>query len=151
MRINAWSEITALVAPFAIYPIVKSVLKVEFPESLLIIVAGSTVAWLAVTFMTRPTSEEVLLAFYRRVHPGGFLWKPIADRLPDVKSDRGYWALLIDWLAGVACVMLCLFSVGNLIFGQTTLGLLLFGGAVVLGSLIYRRLSRMTWDDWSDR
>jgi len=150
-RINAWSEITALIAPFAIYPIVKSVLKVEFPESLLIIVAGSTVAWLAVTFLTRPTSEEVLLAFYRRVHPGGFLWKPIADRLPDIKSDSGYWALLIDWLAGVACVMLCLFSVGNLSFGQTTLGLLLFGGAVVLGSLIYRRLSRMTWDDWPGR
>ncbi len=147
-RINAWSEITALVAPFAIYPIVKFVLKVEFPESLLIIVAGSTAAWLAATFLTRPTSEEVLLAFYRRVHPGGALWKPISDKLPDVQSDSGYWGLLIDWLAGVACVMLCLFGAGNLIFGQTNLGLLLLGGAVVLGGLIYWRLSRMTWDDW---
>jgi Na+/proline symporter len=147
-RINAWSEIAALVAPFAIYPIVRFVWKVQFPESLLIIVAGSTAVWLAATFLTRPTSEEVLLSFYRRVHPGGPLWKPISDKLPDVKSDTGYWGLLVDWLAGVACVMLCLFGSGKLIFGQTTAGLLLLGGAVILGGLIYWRLSRMTWDDW---
>jgi len=150
-RINAWSEIVALVAPFAIYPFVKYQLQVEFPQSLLIIVAGSTVAWLAATFLTPPTSEEVLMAFYRRVHPGGILWKPIADKLPDVKSDTGYWGLLADWLAGVAMVMLCLFGAGKLIFGQTTTGLLLFGGAVALGVLIYRRLSRLTWDDWPGR
>lgn len=147
-RINAWSEIAALVAPFAIYPIVKYVLKVGFPESLLIIVGGSTVIWLAVTFLTRPTPEKVLLDFYRRVHPGGILWKPIADKLPDVKSDTGYWGLLADWLAGVAMVMLCLFGSGKLIFGQTTTGLLLLGVAAILGILIYWHLSRIRWDDW---
>ncbi|MEN6337880.1 MAG: sodium:solute symporter family protein, partial [Phycisphaerales bacterium] len=147
-RINAWSEIVALVAPFAIYPLVKYRLHVEFPQSLLIIVAGSTVAWLAATFLTPPTSEKVLLDFYRRVHPGGILWKPIADKLPDVQSDTGYWALFVDWLAGSACVMLCLFGAGKLIFGQTTVGLLLLGGAVALGGLIYWHLSRMTWDEW---
>jgi Na+/proline symporter len=147
-RINAWSEIAALVAPFAIYPIVKYWLKVEFPESLLIIVAGSTVIWLAATFLTRPTSEEILLAFYRRVHPGGILWKPISEKLPDVKSDTGYWGLFADWLAGSACVMLCLFGSGKLIFGQTTTGLLLLGAAVILGGLIYWHLSRIRWDDW---
>ena len=147
-RINAWSEIAALIAPFAFYPIAKYVLGVAFPESLLVIVAGSTVVWLAVTFLTRPTPEDVLLAFYRRVHPGGLLWKPIADKLPDVKSDTGYWGLLADWLAGVTCVMLCLFGAGKLIFGETTMGLLLLGVAVVLGVLIYWHLSRMKWEEW---
>jgi SSS family solute:Na+ symporter len=147
-RINAWSEIAALLAPFAIYPVVKYVLKVGFPESLLIIVGGSTVIWLAVTFLTRPTPEKVLLDFYRRVHPGGLLWKPIADKLPDVKSDTGYWGLLADWLAGVAMVMLCLFGSGKLIFGQMTHGLLFLGGAAVLGGLIYWHLSRMEWEEW---
>jgi hypothetical protein len=111
-------------------------------------VAGSTIVWLAVTFLTRPTPETVLLAFYRRVHPGGLLWKPIADKLPDVKSDTGYRGLFADWLAGSACVMLCLFGTGKLIFGQTKLGLLLLGGALALGSLIYWHLSRAKWDDW---
>lgn len=147
-RINAWSEIAALLAPFAIYPIVKFGLKIGFPQSLLIIVAGSTVAWLAATFLTRPTSEKVLLDFYRRVHPGGILWKPIADKLPDVKGDTGYWGLLADWLAGVAMVMLCLFGSGKLIFGQTTMGLLLLGAAAALGVLISWHLSRIRWDDW---
>jgi len=147
-RINAWSEIAALLAPFAIYPIVKFGLKIGFPQSLLIIVAGSTVIWLAATFLTRPTSEKVLLDFYRRVHPGGILWRPIADKLPDVKSDTGYWGLLADWLAGVAMVMLCLFGSGKLIFGQTTMGLLLLGAAAALGVLISWHLSRIRWDDW---
>ncbi|NLH40641.1 MAG: Na+:solute symporter [Planctomycetes bacterium] len=147
-RINAWSEIAALLAPFAIYPIVKFGLKIGFPQSLLIIVAGSTVAWLAATFLTRPTSEKVLLDFYRRVHPGGILWRPIADKLPDVKGDTGYWGLLADWLAGVAMVMLCLFGSGKLIFGQTTMGLLLLGAAAALGVLISWHLSRIRWDDW---
>lgn len=147
-RINAWSEISALIAPFAFYPITKYVLEIRFPESLLVIVAGSTVVWLVVTFLTRPTPESVLLAFYRRVHPGGALWKPIADKLPDVPSDTGYWALLVDWLAGVACVMLCLFGAGKLIFGETTLGLSFLGGAVALGVLIYWHLSHMKWEEW---
>lgn len=147
-RINAWSEIAALLAPFAIYPIVKFGLKIGFPQSLLIIVAGSTVIWLAATFLTRPTSEKVLLDFYRRVHPGGILWRPIADKLPDVKGDTGYWGLLADWLAGVAMVMLCLFGSGKLIFGQTTMGLLLLGAAAALGVLISWHLSRIRWDDW---
>ncbi|HSV99785.1 MAG TPA: hypothetical protein VLI39_06415 [Sedimentisphaerales bacterium] len=93
-------------------------------------------------------SEEVLPAFYRRVHPGGALWRPICEKLPDVKSDTGYWGLLIDWLAGVACVMLCLFGAGNLIFRHTTTGLVLLVVALVLGGWIYWRLSRMTWEDW---
>lgn len=44
-----------MIAPFAFYPLAKYALEVEFPESLLVIVAGSTVVWLAVTFLTRPT------------------------------------------------------------------------------------------------
>lgn len=162
-RINAWSEIAALITPFVILLILKRSWQwitlseaqvkfleslAKFPESLLIIVGGSTVIWLAVTFLTRPTPEKVLLDFYRRVHPGGILWKPIADKLPDVQSDTGYWGLLVDWLAGVALVMLCLFGSGKLIFGETTHGLLLLGGAAVLGGLIYWHLSRMKWQEW---
>jgi SSS family solute:Na+ symporter len=146
-RINAWSEIAALVAPFALYPVVKSVYHVPFPQSLLIIVAWSTAVWLIVTFLTPPTADAVLIAFYRRVHPGGALWKPISRRLPDVAGDKGYRGLFVDWFAGSACVLLCLFGVGKLIFGRTTLGVLLLVVAAGLGALIYRHLSRLTWQD----
>jgi len=150
-RINAWSEIAALVAPFAIYPFVKFYWRIAFPQSLLIIVAWSTAAWLVVTFLTRPTPEPVLLDFYRRVHPGGVLWRPIAAKLPDVKSDTGYWALLFDWLAGSACVMLCLFGVGKLIFGRPVAGLTLLFIAVGLALLIARHLARIRWQDWPSK
>lgn len=149
-RINAWSEIAALAAPFAVYPLLKwppwgLYRPVEFPLSLLIIVAWSTVVWLAVTFATRPTDETVLLAFYRRVHPGGALWRPIARKLPDVPGDTGYAGLFADWIAGSLCVAFSLLGVGKVIFGRTTSGLLLLGAAAVLGISVGLRLSRMKW------
>jgi hypothetical protein len=54
----------------------------------------------------------------------------------------------VVWLAGVACAMFCLFGAGKLIFGETTMGLLLLGGAVALGVLICWHLSDMKGDDW---
>ncbi|MBN1362935.1 MAG: Na+:solute symporter [Sedimentisphaerales bacterium] len=146
-RINAWSEIAALLAPFAIYPILKLRFGVAFPQSLLIIVAWSTVVWLAATFATRPTEESVLLAFYRRVHPGGVLWRPIAAKLPDVSSDTGYAWLFVDWVAGSLCVTFSLLGVGKLIFGRTATGLLLLAAALVLGISVALHLSRICWRD----
>ncbi len=155
-RINAWSEIAALVAPFAVYPLLKWppwgwYPPVEFPQSLLVIVAWSTVVWLVVTFATRPTDESVLLAFYRRVHPGGVLWRPIARKLPDVPSDTGYARLFADWIAGSLCVTFSLLGVGKLIFGQTATGLLLLAAALVLGISVGLHLSRIQWQPSPDQ
>jgi hypothetical protein len=144
-RINAWSEIAALVAPFLIYPFLKMHFNVEFPVSLLIIVAWSTVVWLVVTFLTPPTEESVLLAFYRRVHPGGALWQPIACKLPDVRSDKGYVGLLVDWIAGSLCVTFSLLGVGKVVFGQTKVGLSLLAAALLLGVCVGLHLSRIDW------
>ena len=146
-RINAWSEITALIAPFIIYPVLKIKFAVAFPNSLLIIVAFSTFLWLLVTFLTRATDESKLLSFYEKVHPGGILWKPIADKLPHVKSDKGYCRLFIDWVLGCALVMFSLFAIGKLIFGQLKTGLLFITLAAIAGSVIYWHISKINWKE----
>lgn len=142
-RINAWTEISAMIAPFIIYPFIKPV--VEFPNTLFFIVGWSTFVWLIVTFLTPPTDEKTLLSFYERIHPGGKLWKPIAEKLPHVKGDSGYIHLFIDWMAGCVLVFFSLFGVGKIILGETMTGigflLIAAAGAVV----IYLHLSRIGW------
>lgn len=145
-RINAWSEIAALVAPFIIYPVLKFVFGIDFPNSLLIIVAFSTFVWLVVTFLTRPTDQATLISFYKKVHPGGPLWKPVADKLPDAKGDSGYLWLFLDWFAGSVCVMFSLFGIGKIIFGQLRLGILFLALAAAAASLICWHLSKIGWE-----
>jgi len=144
-RINAWSEIAAIIAPFVVYPILKFVFKLEFPYTLLIIVGWSTIVWLTVTFLTRPTNEQTLISFYRKVHPGGMGWKRISVNLPDIEGDKGYGYLMFNWFAGCIMVIFSLFSIGRLIFGQylhATIYLLI---VVLSGFLIYRNMNKVGW------
>lgn len=148
-RVNAWSEIAAMVAPFIGYWAVKNLTTIQFPESLFVIVAFTTVTWLVVTFLTKPTDEGTLLAFYRRVHPGGVLWRPIAAKLPEVRGDSGFKGLAMDWLAGVTLVYMTLFGTGKLLLGETALGIVYLAVGVAAGYVIYRDFSRRGWGGFS--
>lgn len=141
-RINAWSEIAAMVAPLLIYGYIKFSTSIQFPESLFYIVSLTTVVWLVVTFLTKPTDRRTLQNFYRRVHPGGVGWKEIAVTLPDVQGDSGYGGLLMNWFAGVVLVYATLFGIGKLIFGEIGSALLFFLVAGLATLIIYRDLSR---------
>lgn len=119
-RINAWSEITASLVPLIIYGLVTQ-LKVfgeanaVFPNSFFIIVAVTTVCWLAVTFLTRPESETTLVAFYRRVRPEAG-WEPIR-RLAGMAPENGRIGLrLIAWLAAIGMGYSTLFATGSALF-----------------------------------
>jgi len=112
-RINAWSEIIATIAPFIAFTIIKFYTDLEFPESLFITVAFTTVAWLIATFLTQPTDSQVLKTFYERVQPEGF-WQPIG--LSTKKSNLPQ--LFACWLLGIGLGYACLFGLGELIFGN---------------------------------
>lgn len=144
-RVNAWSEIAAMIAPFLGYWFVSTRTNVVFPESLFVIVGFTTVVWVSVTFLTRPTNEETLRSFYRRVHPGGVLWRRIAEQVTDVQGDSGFGHLLLDWLAGVVMVYMMLFGTGWLLLGNPGAGLLCYMVAGVSLWLIFRDLNRRGW------
>ncbi|MFQ5797226.1 MAG: sodium:solute symporter family protein [Bacteroidota bacterium] len=144
-RINAWSEISAMVAPLVAYAYVKFYSSIQFPESLFFIVAFTTVVWLIVTVLTRPVDEDRLIAFYRRVHPGGLLWRRIARKVPEVMSDSGYGMLALDWLCGVVLVYAVLFGIGKIIFGDVMGALLYLTVAAVAGGVIGWDLARRPW------
>jgi solute:Na+ symporter, SSS family len=140
-RINAWSEITALIAPLIIYPIARS-FGLESPITLYPIVLGTTIIWLAATFLTAPTKKETLLNFYRKVHPGGIGWKQIAAELPDVKGDSGFGHLFLDWIAGVLAVYAFLFGLGKLLFAQWGAAIIFLFIAAVAAWFIYYDLQK---------
>ena len=101
-RINAWSELAAMIAPYLIYPVLRygfglDVISKDFEISLIILVLWSTAVWILVTFLTKPTDDKKLNEFYRKVHPGGIGWQKIQDRLPDVIGDSGYGVLFANW------------------------------------------------------
>ncbi len=145
-RINAWSEIAAMIAPYAVYPILVFKYRMSYESSLIIIVAWSTLVWLVITFLTRPTDESKLRQFYTRVHPGGRGWREIARSLPEVVSDTGFSRLFINYVCGCLLVMFCLFGFGKIIFKEYLEGMLFLIIALANGWVIYRNLSRTGWE-----
>ncbi len=128
-RINAWSEISAMVTPLIVTGVMRIWLPMPFPESLFVIVGITTVVWLATTYATRPVDEPHLISFYRRVHPGGAGWRRIQSLVPDVVGDHDHGVLLTSWLAGVVLIYSALFGVGSLILGD---GLTALGFAAIV-------------------
>ena len=147
-RVNAWSEISAMVASF-----VTSLTLASFGHSMsdtgtpdyaftmLVTVGVTTVVWLAVTLMTAPESNETLDRFYRRVRPGGPGWRTVAARL-GFGDDRipGGALSWVNWVAGLAAVYAAVFAVGALVTGSPRRALVY--SAVAVGSflLIQRNL-----------
>jgi Na+/proline symporter len=145
-RINAWSEILAMITPFLVFGYLRLFTTVQFPESLFAIVGITTVVWVAATFLTAPVDEEKLIGFFRRVHPGGPGWERIERLVPDVKGDSGFGVLTVCWLSGIALVYSMLFGIGKLIFGEIGLGVFFVVLGCVAGAIIYRLLSRQGFE-----
>jgi Na+/proline symporter len=134
-RINAWSEISAMVTSFVVSLIAMRMVPRAFVGSanadawvMLVTVAVSTVVWLAVTFLTRPEPDAVLDAFYRRVRPGGPGWRTVSTRLgfgrESIPGGRLAWT---NWIAGIVAVYGTLFGIGKLVFGEVSSGFILLG------------------------
>jgi solute:Na+ symporter, SSS family len=143
-RVNAWSELAAMLTPFAVFAWVRTSTSLEFPVSLFLIVSVTTVVWISVTLLTKPSSMETLRAFYTRVHPGGW-WGPVSDSLPGVRPDSGYGRLLVDWLAGVVLVYSVLFGVGKVLLGSAVEGVVYLAFGAAAAALILVHISKYGW------
>lgn len=114
-RINAWSELTATIAPFAFYGISRIVLKLEFPDSFFVTAGFTTLCWLLVTYLSPREDFEHLRKFYERVRPGGW-WKPIQKITGTADNSLSLKWLLLSWLCSVVMTYSILFCSGKLIF-----------------------------------
>ncbi|HEV8130988.1 MAG TPA: sodium:solute symporter family protein [Acidobacteriota bacterium] len=160
-RINAWSEISAMIAAAVVsltleYQIgpepfglgrTSHDLQVFFAYSLVITTAIVTVVWLVVTYLTRPVDQPTLVAFYRRTRPNRTGWGPIARLAPEVVTTEGGMVSLIQWALGCAFIYLSLFGVGYFLFGRYILGLILIALSLAAGYGIFVGLKGKERDD----
>jgi len=154
-RINAWSEIAAMVASGLIslvltIPSIKNTLFgaegflpgwAEFP----FVVAVTTSIWLVVTFITPSEDPSVLRSFYKKTQPGGPGWaRVISDAQKegvDLQEDHAPWSVpsgILAMLLGCALIYSTMFSTGYLIYGNYNLAFPLLGLALVSGYLLLK-------------
>jgi hypothetical protein len=117
---------------------------VEFAWLMILTVGATTLVWLATTLLTRPESEETLVAFYRRTRPPAG-WGPIARLAPDVRVTRDAWASLFDWVCGCVMIYGALFGFGKILLKEYAPGIVMLAVGFAAGAVIYRDLSRRGW------
>jgi solute:Na+ symporter, SSS family len=119
---------------------------VPIPSTRLVIgVAITTVAWVLVTFLTRPVDDAVLRRFYRLARPGGPGWTVVAQRaaqlgepLPDPAADWTVPRGILAMIAGTLAVYSALFATGYWIYGRWALAAGLSGVAVAAAVTLAR-------------
>lgn len=143
-RINAWSEITAMVVSFLIalyFEFGHESLGFETLEGHTKLISGiflTTIAWVAVTFLTTPTKHSTLVRFYQLIKPASIGWQPVIQQAINnnelTSNDVNPGKLPLQILAMfLGCFMVygALFSTGYFIYGQTSYGLMALAVAVV--------------------
>ena len=154
-RINAWSEITAMVASGLIsltltIPSIKATLFgidgvmpswAEFP----FVVAVTTILWLLITFITPSEDESVLRSFYKKTQPGGPGWAKIVGKAQkegvELLDDNKTWSVpagIIAMLLGCSMIYSIMFCTGYFIYGNLRLAFPLLALAIVSGYLLIK-------------
>ncbi len=130
-RINPYSELTAMVVSF----LVAVYLQLIHPAAglpdisvhgrLLLGVGITTVSWIGVTFLTRPSDEATLRSFYRLVKPGGRGWAQVVqsarrdgEKLEDTEKGWDVPAGILCMVLGSLMVYSTLFSIGYWMYGK---------------------------------
>jgi solute:Na+ symporter, SSS family len=145
-RINAWSEIVAMVTSFALAValLVAERAGIRIPTHLALIgtVIITTLAWLAATWLTPPTSPDTLRRFYERVRPAGPGWRPVRSLAGVPAPTDDLASAVTGSLAGCAFVYGALFGTGYLLVGRAVPALVSAGIVVVSGVIAWRAISR---------
>lgn len=150
-RINIWSEISATLAPILGYSVAKYIIApvyqlensnvfIENEGIILVTTLFTTIVWLIVTFITKPTSKEKLQSFYNQVKPDG-AWKPFRQKSNNGSSNLMYLAFC--WISSVWMTYSVLFLIGKLIFKEWN-SVMIWGASSLVSFIIFRMFLNKT-------
>jgi Na+/proline symporter/dTDP-glucose pyrophosphorylase len=147
-RINAWSEISAMVSSFAISLAFFAAKKmgVEIPNQLplLVTVGVTTVVWITVTLVTAPADRATLVRFYELTRPAGPGWKAIREESNLPPSPDSLPQMMLGWTAGITFIYAALFGTGSIIYGKT-LQASVWGVAFLVSGFVLMRVVSRIW------
>ena len=134
-RINAFSEISAMIAAFLGY--LLSV-YLEFDEAYTIIFTTlfTTVSWISVTLLTPPEPKEILLSFYKKVKPLGNGWSKVTN-----SSYGSILPSLFNVFLGLITIYGFLFGTGKILLQETYIGILMLFAGITAMILLVRRIN----------
>lgn len=139
-RINAWSEISAMVSSTLITIIVytSSAFKdMPYYEKLFVIISLSTAIWLTVTFLTRPVERSRLIEFYRNTRPG-IGWGEVASWIDDPVEKKEIKTSFLYWVWGSISVIAITIATGKILLRYYISGLSWLGLSILAGIMLYR-------------
>jgi len=135
-RVNAYSEITGMSVSFLVAIYFHSIherifgFTFESHYELVLSVFITTLSWILVTLLTKPTENSRLFEFYKKIKPYGIGWnKFLKNNNIDVKNKELKESPMSDLLSmflGIVIVYSGLFGTGYLLYGNTTYSLILF-------------------------
>jgi len=155
-RINSWSEISAMFASGIITILLKTTKlgpyffdsnKGQLPDWLEypLVVSVTTIIWIAVTYMTRPETDDVLRGFYKKIQPGGPGWKKVIKKAikDKVKLDKkdSSWNVpsgILAMLLGCGLIYSIMFATGYWIYGQYTSAFALSMSSIIFGIFLIK-------------
>ncbi len=157
-RINAWSEISAMIISFivAIW-LTGGLWGMSWPSpewssstSLVMSVLITTIGWVTVTLLTRPTAEATLDNFVRKIRPQGPGWNGVRTRMARVgdpatvaDGDGSISAAALSWFLGCLAIYAGLFGTGYLIYGNLAMAIPIFALALSSGYGVVRLFKRV--------
>ena len=148
-RINAWSEIAAMLSSgiISIALTNETIFNVLFNDNLLpaymkfpFIVLVTTSIWLIVTFVTPSDDTDTLVKFYNKTKPGGPGWNIIKNN-SGISNEKEDWIVprgIICMIIGCISIYSALFSTGYLIYGEINLGLIFLLITIISGYLLFK-------------
>jgi Na+/proline symporter len=152
-RVNAWSEVSAMAASFLVslglFIARKNGLDMAAHVSLVTTVVVTTLVWVGVTLMTRPTDRERLVEFYKLVRPSGPGWAQVRAEAGLPASSDSMANSLLGWVLGVLFVYSALFGTGSYVYGRTGQAVMWTVVFLVSATGLWRLLPKM-WGTVSD-
>lgn len=149
-RINAATELTAMIVSFlvAVYFQLVNGHGLADWQQLVVGVGITTVAWVVVALVSKPTDPAVLRSFYLKIRPGGTGWAPVAAQVPDDPnagpSDLPY-ALLACFL-GLVAIYGALFATGFFLYGRPEMSAVAGIAAAAAAYGIFRVFPRLRFE-----
>ena len=147
-RINAYSEIAAMIISFVVAVIFKFILPkgtLDGHVELLLSVAITTIGWIAVTLMTPAVERKTLIDFYNLIKPHKGGWQPVIQEgianeqiNPNEVTTGKLPQELTGMFAGIFLVYGVLFTTGLFLYGRLTHALIGAVISVVGGVLLWR-------------
>lgn len=133
-RINPYSEIAAMVISFVIAvfffingKMASPMIDIAGHWQLVFGVVVTTIGWIAVTLLTRPTDAETLNSFNSLI-------------FGKESKFKGFGMKILGFFSGVIGVYAMLFATGNFIYGKTALAFGLVAVTVICGLIVVKSL-----------